>query len=1115
MAIFEYGGGESGLGKYLVTGQKSGRDYNRDELDERLVLSGDLNITESIIDSMDRAEGVERYKHITFSFKEDYISPEKLAAINEEIKQFFLSAYNEEEYCYYAEAHIPRIKSYLGSDGNLIERFVHLHIGIPTINLKTGKRLSPFEFMNSRYGDKYSTAEYLDHFQEYLNHKYNLASPKDFLRDPESAGKTKRLERNKSDDKSDFLQRTQSLPKQILDQVISRNITSSEEFEKLVAEFGTIKKARSRGVAYLKVQQPGDTKSIRLDDYVFTEEFLRLPTQKKLERLAKSGETNKYLTGIQAGDISKSAARGEAAQSFMDDWIQIRSREIRWLNPNSSFFRNQYRRFTRSEKIAYLDELEKNGTEFESTPVSTRLNRLTTLQTQENLAMGDAIRIGDQLAIEQAINTLTQHQSSFSKTELEQFLLLRSGDVTEYEVALQRFLSNDELIVLAGEEERYTSRTIHRLECHLMDIVEELNTKIGSAIPSDRINTSSMNVGQKSAFEALCSNRAVVVVNGAAGTGKSYILATMREAAESSGFQIYGAMLQGKTAEDLQRDSGIKSSTIHSFISNLQTGRVILDDRSVVVVDEAGMVGSAQFDELMTFVNAAGAKIRLIGDAKQVQAVSYGDAFANISKVVGTHDLTEIMRQRDAWQKRASEAFSRHEVGVALDAYHQNGAIRICSDQADAIDHLVDQVRIDRLQNSELTSIVVAKTNSERHELNYLIRSGRIDDGLTRGEEIAIKRSDKRMVMLAVGDQVIFTAPDIKHGLKNGSSGKVIAIKNRMVMVDVDGRKIELDPNSDLELDYGYAVTINKSQGMTVDKAYVLAHRSMTANDVYVAMTRHRESVAMFGSNEHFGDEQLEGEAVIDAMKKRMAGRAIKQFSGNSDAIEADKNLVDRLQRESTMESLVRRESEKARIKEVKEEIDLNRLLNSLQKSHGLNPEKYQLVTENKIKAGNRELDAVDFLTKEMHLEFSEAASIMRETYRQQLLKTYVPRQAKPTKQDREEFAGWIKEREVKYKEESKLLGKNARSAKKQTPHLAEVIQAELEVQRKALKKEYAKPNRVLYLEFQRMKEKLANDAPRLPVVDSPLTRVEVLTESNQPNNTILIEEEEITSPRG
>jgi hypothetical protein len=164
-------GGTAGIKQYLESGQKSGRDFSRDELDERVILSGDLELTDTVINNMDKTG--ERYLHITLAFKEDDLSRDHLQNITDEFTQFAMTAYDSDEYNFYAEAHLPKLKSYHDQKtGELIERKPHIHIVIPQYNLLSDRNLNPLGKVDQQ-------TKFLEAFQEHINTKYGLASPKD------------------------------------------------------------------------------------------------------------------------------------------------------------------------------------------------------------------------------------------------------------------------------------------------------------------------------------------------------------------------------------------------------------------------------------------------------------------------------------------------------------------------------------------------------------------------------------------------------------------------------------------------------------------------------------------------------------------------------------------------------------------------------------------------------------------------------------------------------------------------------------------------------------------------------------------------------------------------
>lgn len=480
-----------------------------------------------------------------------------------------------------------------------------------------------------------------------------------------------------------------------------------------------------------------------------------------------------------------------------------------------------------------------------------------------------AARNGDRIIAqpEIAIEALTAMQSVFSRRDLEQFVFRNSDSTVQFQAAMLNVLRSQELIALEkfdGDRRAggwFTSRELYGIEQRLVERSQRLAEQ---SVPALRVRVTEsaaqdygFNTGQRAAYDLLTGKAQLAAVNGAAGTGKSYVLSAMREAFEKDGYRVLGATLQGKTADDLQRDAGIESRTLHSMLAQIAKGELRLDDRTVIVVDEAGMVGSRQLETLLGHTEQSGARLRLVGDAWQLQAVDAGDAFREVTKQAQAAGrvaaLTEIMRQRDGWQREASTALARHETAEGLDAYADRGFVQAHRTQGEARTALLAQWQADRQASPDRTQILLTHTNEQRQALNRMVRSIRRDTG-ELGEDQVI-RAGSRSLRLAEGDRLMLTRNDYQLGVKNGSLGTLQKIEGERLQLTLDdGRSIRIDTQDYGHLDYGYALTIHKSQGVTVDRAYLLATSSLNASLTYVATTRHREALHVAYSREHFKD---------------------------------------------------------------------------------------------------------------------------------------------------------------------------------------------------------------------------------------------------------------------
>ena len=172
-------------------------------------------------------------------------------------------------------------------------------------------------------------------------------------------------------------------------------------------------------------------------------------------------------------------------------------------------------------------------------------------------------------------------------------------------------------------------------------------------------------LNKKTAFKVLTSDSVVSSVNGAAGTGKSYVLGAVNEVYQQNGYAVYGVALQSKTADNMQQDIGVKSSTISRFLMGIENGNIRLDHKSVIILDEAGMVGSRDMLALLSAVESNHAKIRMVGDSFQLTAVSAGNAFAKVQEHL-SNDYQASLSQSCAKNPQKCEKLVLHYPNMML-----------------------------------------------------------------------------------------------------------------------------------------------------------------------------------------------------------------------------------------------------------------------------------------------------------------------------------------------------------------------------------------------------------------------------------------------------------------
>ncbi|RVT75191.1 Ti-type conjugative transfer relaxase TraA, partial [Agrobacterium sp. CNPSo 2736] len=375
---------------------------------------------------------------------------------------------------------------------------------------------------------------------------------------------------------------------------------------------------------------------------------------------------------------------------------------------------------------------------------------------------------------------------------------------------------------------------------------------------------------QRHAIKHVTGPEGIAAVVGFAGAGKSTMLAAARKAWEAQGYQVHGAALAGKAAEGLEESSGIQSRTLASWTYSWDHGRGMIGSSDVFVIDEAGMVGSRQLARFIAEAEERGAKIVLVGDHEQLQAIGAGAPFRAIAEQIGHVELSDIRRQRHDWQRQASVAFATHKTAEGLAAYRDHGDIHFAESRDAAMAQIVRDYVADSETRADGTRGAMAHRRADVRALNAAIRfelqkrqrlerGHRLSDGGDRGDgevvgECTFQTNNGKRAF-AAGDRIIFLENNRDLAVKNGMLGTVEHVEKGKIIARLDGRSgdsVSIPTDSYQAIDHGYATTIHKNQGATVDRSFVLASRTMDRHLTYVAMTRHRDSVQLYADSQEF-----------------------------------------------------------------------------------------------------------------------------------------------------------------------------------------------------------------------------------------------------------------------
>jgi len=493
--------------------------------------------------------------------------------------------------------------------------------------------------------------------------------------------------------------------------------------------------------------------------------------------------------------------------------------------------------------------------------------------TQDKVRAENARRIIERPEL--ILDKLTRTEAVFSRHDMVRELHRYIDDPNTYQTVLARLDSSPELVVLekgeAGKAVRYSTREMIFSEGRMLEAAEALDRAFTHPVFAHHPQAIMarhpyLSNEQRAAVEHLIEGRNLAAVAGAAGAGKSAALQAARELWEAQGYRVRGAALAGKAAEALQSSSGIESRTLHSLEYAWKKGYDALNARDVLVIDEAGMVGSRQLGRVLEAAQKAEAKVALIGDARQLQPIEAGAAFRAIAAHVGMAEIHTVRRQREAWAQQASQAFARGDAEQGLTAYVQRGHVQFLENREAA----KRAIAHDWQANCPLegTRLILAHTNKDVLDLNQAVRAERHQAGAL-GQDAAFT-AEKGARLFASGDRMVFLQNDRDLGVKNGTLATVLeADKGRLVAQLDGGPVVTVDQARYAHIDHGYAVTLHKAQGVTVDRAYLLASGGMDRHLTYVGMTRHRAAVTLYAGQDDFKHARDLAERLNQARPKR------------------------------------------------------------------------------------------------------------------------------------------------------------------------------------------------------------------------------------------------------
>jgi hypothetical protein len=434
----------------------------------------------------------------------------------------------------------------------------------------------------------------------------------------------------------------------------------------------------------------------------------------------------------------------------------------------------------------------------------------------------------------------------------------------------------------------------------------------------------------------------------------------MEEAYRRQGYEVIGCSVAGVAAQGLQTGAGIESDTVAMRMKQLSPdvawtfkhhakqlyravrkkrtygiNRLKIDRRTVLVVDETGMLGTEEFATLAKAVQKGGGIMVCVGDHRQLPSISAGGGFEYVAHRVGQVDLQEIGRQADHIQREIVKALVAGDAKLALNLFAECGQLKISATQEKTTERLIDDWKSSGGVDKPKDHVIVVATNREVQRYNDLVQrelaqAGKLDlsQPVKVGEET-----------IYPGDRILFTEKSRKLGVENGDRGVLVGVKDWKVGVTV---AVRLDRNEQTilipmhqvmgksyqDFQRGYAFTTHKLQGATVDHSYIHVGGRMTTKEMaYVQCSRNRESIRLYTEKLEAGKEltriarehskrrlQREGEQQRQENHKRKLGEKQRYEQGQREQlIETRLPTMDRVREKENSLQAQRESPEKAK----------------------------------------------------------------------------------------------------------------------------------------------------------------------------------------------------------
>lgn len=486
--------------------------------------------------------------------------------------------------------------------------------------------------------------------------------------------------------------------------------------------------------------------------------------------------------------------------------------------------------------------------------------------------------------IENSLENLTMRDSTFTVHKLNREIAenaIGKLNIEEIGNSIKNAFEKTDVFELGEKdsEKHFTTAEMFDLEKKLVESISERIGENKHIISRENINSvlenrKTIKDEQKTALENVTRDgNGVSFLRGFAGAGKSYTMLAVKEAFESENYNVLGVSPTNKAAAELEKSSGIKSTSIDSLLYKIKSNEINLHEKSVIIVDEGAMTDSRKTFLINEYAKNNSVKLIYVGDEKQIQPILGGQAFGTSVKKFGASQLKDIIRQKNKLEGQAILEIRDGKAEKTLEYYSKNNSFHFQNSRLETEKKIIENWGKYTVNNKKESSFIVATTNKTIDRLNVLARDY-LKQNNQLENEVLIK-SKNGIIPVAENEKIIFTDSNKRNGIYRS---EIVTVKsasnNKIVVSKKDGREIEFNPNKFNSFKHAYAITAHKSQGSTVDRSFVLIDsKNMDREKFYVAISRGELNNQVYADKDSVSISDSDYEKLYGIKKENLVHR--------------------------------------------------------------------------------------------------------------------------------------------------------------------------------------------------------------------------------------------------